>query len=382
MNAVTLQLKVIASPVEFYALRSEWDDLWSRANGHHHESFTVCWLSWLRVAEPQARKLRIILLRENGRLVAVWPLVSYRKLLWTVLRPLSPEGADYTSILVEDGPSTSVFIDQVWRAAHRRYGADIILLPYVSVKSDLYRLASQHRRVMVAKQHSSAVAKLSSETDWVTYSNSLGALFKKKPGALKRHLEKLGKVEIRVLGPDDADENARVIDWMLACKREWADRVDKKGEWLYSKEYRNFLVDVLNQRHGEVIARLLVVCLDGVVIAATVLGLGKSCISGVIGSFDPKHGKFHPGSLAMESCVKWVFEQGFDLDLGIGPESFKGYWSRNNFTAVWSMQIANTRWGRLAFAADSLRQTLSQRMNRPASNAKGYQELASDQPTN
>jgi hypothetical protein len=72
--------------------------------------------------------------------------------------------------------------------------------------------------------------------------------------------------------------------------------------------------------------------------------------------------KFGPGSVAIEACVKWVFEQGFDLDLGIGPEDFKGYWSRDNFTAVWSMQIANTRWGLLAFAADNLRQTLSQRV--------------------
>ena len=187
---------------------------------------------------------------------------------------------------------------------------------------------------------------------------------------------------MRVLGPDDADENARMVDWMLACKREWADRVGKKGEWLYSKEYRNFLVDLLNQRHGEVLARLLVVSLDGAVVAVNMIGLGKSCINGIIGGFDPKRRKLAPGSVAMEACIKWVFEQGFDLDMGIGPENFKGYWSRDNFTAVWSMQIANTRWGLLAFAADKLRQTLSQRVNRPVSNGTGHRGLTSDQAKN
>ena len=99
----------------------------------------------------------------------------------------------------------------------------------------------------------------------------------------------------------------------------------------------------------------------GAAVAVNVLGLGKSCIDGVIGSFDPKHGKFAPGTVAMEASVKWVFEQGFDLDLGIGPENFKGYWSRDNFTAVWSIQIANTRWGLLAFAANNLvRRSLNQ----------------------
>jgi CelD/BcsL family acetyltransferase involved in cellulose biosynthesis len=360
MNAVTLQLKVITSPVEFYALRGEWDELWSRANGRHRQAFTVCWLCWLRVAEPHARKLRIILLRENGRLVAVWPLVSYRKSFWTVLRPLSPEAADHTSILVEDGPSAFAFIDQLWRAAHQRCDSDIILLPYLSVNSDLHGLASHHRRVMVARQHFSAIAKLRSENDWGAYCASLGMLSGKKPGAHQRRLAKQGEVEIRVLGPDDADENARMVDWMLAYKREWADRVGKK--WVYSKEYRDFLIDLLNQRQGEVLARLLVVSLDGAALAVNMLGLGKSCIDGVIAGFDPKHGKFNPGSVAMEASIKWVFEQGFDLDLGIGPEDFKGYWSRENFTALWSMQIANTRWGLLAFAAVHLRQTLSQRM--------------------
>jgi CelD/BcsL family acetyltransferase involved in cellulose biosynthesis len=364
MNAVTPQLKIITSPTEFFALQGEWDDLWSRANGRHHQAFTVCWLSWLRVSEPRGRKLRIILLRENGRLVAVWPLVSYRKFFWTVLRPLSPEAADYTSILVEDGPPTFALIDQIWRAAHRSCGSDIILLPYLSVNSHLHSLALHHRRVMVARQHFSAVAKLRSENDWSAYCNSLGMLSGRKPGALQRRLARQGKLEIRVLGPDDADENARLVDWMLTCKRAWADRVDKKGEWLYSREYRNFLVDLLNQRHGEVLARLQVVSLDGAPVAVNVIGLGKSCINGIIGSFDPGQARFRPGTVAMEACIKWVFEQGFDLDMGIGPEEFKGFWSRDNFTAVWSMQIANTPWGRLAFVADNLaRRFLNGRMS-------------------
>ena len=303
----------------------------------------------------------MFVLRENGRLVAVWPLVSHTKFFWTVVHPLSPEAADYTSILAEDGPSTSAWIEQIWRAVRQRCGADIILLPYVSATSELYRLASRHRRVMVAKQHLSAVAKLHSETDWIAYSSSLGKLSKKRPGARRWRLAQEGEVDVRVLGPGDADENARLVDWMLACKREWADRVDKKGEWLYSEAYRNFLIELLNQRLGEVVARMLVVTLDGTAVAATVLGLGKSCVSSIIGSFDPQHRRFAPGSIAMEACVKWVFDQRFDLDLGIGTEDYKGYWSRDNFSAVWSMQIANTHWGPLAFAGDKLRQTLSRR---------------------
>jgi CelD/BcsL family acetyltransferase involved in cellulose biosynthesis len=382
MNAVALQFAVITNPFEFFALRSEWDDLWLRANGRYHEAFIACWLCWLRVAEPQGRKLRIILLRENGRLVAVWPLVSYKKCMWTVLRPLSPEAADYTSILAEDGPSASALIDQMWRAAHQCCEADIILLPYVSANSDLYQLASRHRRVMVAREHASAFAKLRSETDWAAYCASLGLLSGRKPGALQRRLAKQGNLETRVLGPDDADENARMVDWMFARKREWADRVGKKGDWLYSREYRDFLIDLLNQRYAGVLARLQVLSLDGTALAVNVLGLGMCCVNGVIGSFDADYARFAPGLVAMEACVKWAFEQGFDLDMGVGPENFKGYWSRDNFTAVWSMQIANTCWGVLAFAADRLRRTLSQWVKRPVSNSTGRQVPVGNQARN
>jgi CelD/BcsL family acetyltransferase involved in cellulose biosynthesis len=362
MNAAAPESSVITSPAEFQALQGEWDDLWSRANGRHHQAFMVCWLCWLHVAEPRGKTLRVIVVREKGQLVAVWPLVSNRKQCWTVLRPLSPESADYTSVLVEEGPCASVRIRQAWAAARRQCGADIILLPYVSVDSELHGFASRQGRLMAAKQHPCSVAKLREESDWDTYCLSLGTLNGRKPGALERRLAKQGELEMRMLGPDDAHENASMIDWMLARKREWADRVDKKGEWLYLKEYGNYLVNLLNQAQGETLACLLVVYLDGAPVAVNMMGLGKSCVNGIMGGFDSRFAKFAPGSVAMEQCVRWVWEQRFDFDFGIGPEAFKGYWSRNNIALVSSMQIANTHWGSLAFMADGLRRTFGRCM--------------------
>jgi CelD/BcsL family acetyltransferase involved in cellulose biosynthesis len=359
MKVETIQLEVVTTPVAFHALNREWEDLWHRANGRHHQAFRVCWLCWLHAAKPHGKKLRCIVLREEGRLVLVWPLVSARKLLWTSLLPLGPEATEYTSMLVEGGPSAPALIAQAWQAAQQCCGADFIHLPYVSANSDLHRLASSHPHVMAADQHSCAVAKLSEVPDWDKFCASLGTLAGRKPGALQRRLSKEGKLEARFLGPDEPDEIAKMIDWLLAHKREWALRVNKKGEWLYSSSYRDFLIDLLSQNDGKILAHLFVVALDGAPIAVSVCGVGKTCAIGIIASFDANYYKFAPGSVAIEHWVKWAFEHRLDFDLGIGSERFKSYWSRNNISVVWSLHIANTRWGLLALQANDLRRALA-----------------------
>jgi len=290
----------------------------------------------------------------------VWPLVVYRKLCWTVVRPLTSESTDYTSILVQDGPAAPEAIERAWDAVQKRCGADIILLPYLKADCKLFELASRKRGVATTA-HPVAVARLRGETDWNAFSSSLGRLFKNKPGALEQRLSKKGDVKIRFLGPQDHEENIRLVDWMFDCKRQWADRVDKKGAWLYSMEYRNYLVALLNQTDSEVVARLMVLSLDRAPLAVEIFGLGKTCVDDLIAGFDPDHWRQSPGTIATEHCVKWALEHHLDFDLGAGIEKYKGYWSRNHILTTWSMQIASTGWGLFALQAENLRRRLFER---------------------
>ncbi|MDR5856398.1 GNAT family N-acetyltransferase [Caballeronia sp. LZ062] len=353
MIAPALQIEVIKAPEEFNALQHEWEALWRRARGRHHESFAVAWLSWECVAKPLGRALRIIAVRSNGRLVAVWPLVRSRNRLWTILRPLSPESADYTTVLADPDYTSFQLTEAVWRAVREQCPSDIVLLPYLDRDGDLYRLASAHDGVMIANEHPYAVARLSRERDWETFAASLGTLSGKKPGALLRRLERQGKVDIRILGPADADDNARMVDWMLACKRGWAERVDKKGAWLYSPLFRNYLVAILNRPpgpDGQPSARMMVLKLDDRPIAANMIGMGTDSILGAMGGFDRQHSKLAPGAVTTEAWVRWAIENRLDFDLGVGSESFKPYWSKGNVAVAVSLQIAQSPWGRVAFA--------------------------------
>lgn len=281
-------------------------------------------------------------------MVMVWPLVTHKRYLWTYMVPLSPEAGDYTSVLMEGGPSAPTLVAGAWHAVCHRCKADFVHLPYMNEGIELYQLASCEPHVVHASRHDSWLAKLREETDWDAYCNSLGTMYRKKPGARERRLAKEGQVAVRVIDPSDALEIASIVDWMLEWKRAWGDRVDKRGEWVDSPLFRNFLVDLLGTAQGQAMARLVVVSLDGKPIAALVVSLGNPCATAIIAGFDAEYGKFGLGSIVVEHGVKWAFEQGFDLDFGVGSEHFKPYWSRGNVSTAWTLQIVNTRWGLLA----------------------------------
>lgn len=344
----TRSYDIVRSEAEFRALQHEWEALWLRAHGFYYQSFSYCWLAWQHVAKPHGRELRCIVCREDGQLVMIWPLARYTRALWNYLVPLGSEGGDYASVLVAEGADAPALIDGAWQAARRRCGADFIHVPYLHEKLHLYTLVSQERHVLFAEAHESYVARLRDQTDWDQYCSTLGKLSGKKPGAFAQRLAREGNVATRIVDPADKAGTAALIDWMLACKRTWSDRVGKHGEWLDSTEFRNFLVHLICPADVPSMARLIVVTLDDAPVAAIVVSLGNPCANAVIAGFDADYGKCRPGLIAVEACVKWAFENRFDVDFGVGSERFKSYWGRDNLSTAWSMQIVSSPWGLLA----------------------------------
>jgi len=348
MSPSRSQFEIITNPDAFRALQSEWVALWAGAPGRYLQAFAEGWLCWRIPPQPRGRQLHCIVCREQGKLLMVWPLVTYRFLFWTLLRPLSPDTADHTSILMDEQIGNAAVIEDIWRTVMRSCGAHVCDLPYVSEGSPLYEIADKQPRAIVSERADAAIAKLRGEADWQAFCATLGTLSGRKPGARERRLSKEGKLVVRMLPPQDTADYAAWVDWLLARKREWIDRAGKRGDTLNSSAYRDFLVDMLDPPAGDAMARLFVVTLDDVPLAASVVGMGESCITGLIAAFDQRYSKYSPISIVIEHCVKWALEQDKDLDFGVGSESFKAYWSRDNFTRTCSFRIANDRWGVVA----------------------------------
>ncbi|MGF6570626.1 CelD/BcsL family acetyltransferase involved in cellulose biosynthesis [Paraburkholderia sp. GAS333] len=369
MGAGTTGITIVADPADLQALQVEWDELWNEANGLHFQAFAVCWLCWTMVAQPQRKKLRCIVYRENGKLLLVWPLVSHQRLFWSVLDPLTPGTIEHTSMLLAQGPHSSRAIASAWDAACKRCGADIFMVPYVDVGNPLHELAERQARVMASSSDVSMKAILPRFQNWDTFCASLATRDRKRPGSRFRKLSQHGELVARLLGPEDAGSFDTWVNWMVERKREWAASKGKTSSWLDAPTYRNYLAALLHSTDEQSKGYLYIATLDGVPIAASIVGMGKTCLTDLIGAFDRKYEKFEPGLLLKEISMKRAFDLGLDVDFGVGTERFKAYWSGKNIVPNKSFQIATTRVGVLAFGIKRLTQALKSWRTAPPTGA-------------
>lgn len=349
MAAGTTDIVVIEDQAAFQSLQAEWDELWNEADGLHFQAFSVCWSCWTEVARPQGRKLRCIVYRENGKLLLVWPLVSHRRLLWSVLNPLTPGTIEHTSMLVAQGPHTARAIAAAWQTASKRCGGDLFMVPYVGVGTALHQHASRHARVMASSGDVAMIARFPRDQDWETFCASLGPFEKKRPGARYRKFAKEGELVARRLEQEESGSFDTWVSWMMERKREWASRKGMASTWLAGSAYRNYLLALLNSTDEQSKGHLYVLTLDGAPVAATIVGMAKTCATGLMGAFDQHYAKFEPGQIIREVAIKHAFDLGLDIDLGVGTERFKAYWSRQNSLSTESFEIAASPLGVFAF---------------------------------
>jgi len=352
MNDASTAYEIVTEEAGFRALQPEWDDLWARARGWYYQSFGYCRLAWEQIARPLGKKLHIIVRRDAGGVVLIFPLITYRRALWTYLMPLSSESADLTSVLVEDNARTAALVEGAWDAVRQRCGADFIQMPYVPDSTDLHRLALKQRRFMVREHTPRYVAITSEESqryDWKAFCDSLGTFYRKKPGKLERRLATAGRVAIDVLDWTDNARIAAAVDTMLAWKRDWAARAGKQGPWLHSEHYRNFLVAWLSTEGNAVRSRATVIAVDDVPVAVVLVCSDARAVTGIMSSFDAAFGKWSPGLLSVELTAKWAFELHLDFECGPGAEEFKSYWSRGNQSYCCTTLGINSPWGLVAF---------------------------------
>jgi CelD/BcsL family acetyltransferase involved in cellulose biosynthesis len=383
MNDASAAYEIITDEAGFRALQPEWDELWTRARGWYYQAFSNCWTAWEQVAKPMGRKLHIIVRREARKAVLIFPLVTYRRALWTYLIPLCSESADFTSMLVEGNARTSELVEGAWNAARKRCGADFIHMPYLPDTTDLYRLALKERHSVIREHTPCYFAKFSEESkryDWQGFCKSLGTLHRRKPGEIERRLATVGKVRVDVIDWTDPVRIAASVDALLTWKRVWGARVGKHGHWLYSEQYRNFLVAWLSTENSAVTGYAIVVSVDDAPIAVAVFCTDARAGTGIIASFDSAFAKWSPGALAVETFAKWAFDRQLDVDFGAGSEQFKAYWSRGNRSYCCTAQSVNSWWGLVALCARRWPRNVTKRVRALAGRAEAEEVDLSARP--
>jgi CelD/BcsL family acetyltransferase involved in cellulose biosynthesis len=289
--------QIITSVPAFLALEQEWRDLCHRAPEHYFtQSFDWCRVSWEKVAEPRGRRLYCLVLRQDGRAVLIWPLVTYRNKFWSIARPLGPETTEYTAPLVEDGPHSAQWIAKAWRMVRKSCAGDVVLLPYVRADSPLHRVICRDKAAIAPSIAKTFFVTWGGHPDWDSYYRTLDRHQRREVDRPRRRLSDLGELKYRPM--IEPREFPAVIDWMLARKTDWLLRTGRRGAWRDENEYRKFLVAVSRWTERRPGIGISVLELDAKLVAAVLTRRDNVRLEGVITVFDPALRQFGPDSRA------------------------------------------------------------------------------------
>jgi CelD/BcsL family acetyltransferase involved in cellulose biosynthesis len=344
-----MTIDIISDSRDLVALQPEWDALWSsvRSPGYQ-QSYTFARICLQEIHNDQRSPLRCIVVRQSGKVVLIWPLLIRRVALVKILSPLWSTGAEYTEPLVQDGPGGLDLVSSAWLSARSKIAADIISMPQLKVGSYLHTVVSRENPADVETDTCYVIQWDKKWTDWDSYCKavSTGHDSKQTRRRKRKKLEEQGEIEFQILTA--SSETAALIDWTLQHKRDWAERVNKRGSWLYSESYRNFLVALFSSESAGQTFAIFLLKINGIPISTKLVAYNKKKLDWIITAFDAAWGRYSPGSLLDEYCVHWTFEKGLELDFGPGPVAYKKLWSNDNAITTVSYRFSGSLLGAIA----------------------------------
>lgn len=317
----------IHGPESLPGLRREWNDLVDRCPSHYlSQNWRWATDAWMAVGGPSGHELQILALREGGRLVALWPLVIYRRAGLRIVRQLGSGGSEYTSPLCEIGPRRVEYMARLWHAAHSL--GDVLFLYHVRSDDPFADLPRRHPvRCLTEKVRSAPWIARADYGQWADYlatvsTSRLSGLRRKR-----RRLAELGDLDVALhQGP----VSEALIDSLLAYKKAWMSGHGLSNGWLGRREYRAFLLALTSGVDGRDGLRLFSLSVNGTPVAFQLNAVDARRVEFLIGAFDGQWARYSPGQILMLECIRWAFEQGLDYDFRIGDEPYKWTWARRD----------------------------------------------------
>jgi CelD/BcsL family acetyltransferase involved in cellulose biosynthesis len=351
MSTEALAFETVRTVDGFRALQPEWDDLWRRAKGEYFQSFAFC-NSALETDDIVARrKLHCVTGRRDGRLVAIWPLVTFRNVCWKYATPLGPENRAPSDILAAPDDDRDELVRATWRAALKSTGADVFQLWRIRSTSLLHRYATRENIARRLQEEPTPYAMLRKEQDWEAFCRSRPGRSRTRPLYLKKRLASHGAISVEVVEANDKRLQP-LIDWFVLHKREWACHNGLNSQWVFSESSRAFWNALLSQGSPDAAEfRLFVLTLDGEPCAINIIAVNAACAYLLANTYDRGNARLSPGTVLIDDCVKWAYDHGLDFDFGPGDQSYKFSWTGGLSYTTASFLVLPTLWGRSGHAA-------------------------------
>ncbi len=276
-------------------LAEEWDALADRAGvgPFQRPGWVVAW--WRAFG---AGRLRVLALRDEGRLVGLVPLCRRRGVLRSPTNAHTPEYGP----LVEER-HTRQLVHALFQHPRRRITM-AYLAPYRPTLSD-YEAVAAERRYRLLHRVFERSPYVVTEGDWATYENSLNAKLRSELRRRRRRLEDKGAVSVEV-HDGRAGLDALLDDGYRVEASGWKG---KEGTAILCRpDTRQFYTEVARWAAARGWLRLVFLRMDGVPLAFEYAIEEGGAYYRIKGGFDPGYASFSPGKLLVHETLKRAFQ--------------------------------------------------------------------------
>jgi len=334
------EVRRIASLDAFSALRPAWNELAYATQAHLLcMTYDYCELA-ARTAFNNAASIDVVMVYRDQDLVAIWPFAIERRGLLRVAKALTcGSNEEYGGPLVKEGPSggmsgsTQGSVHSALVDALRQLDADLLEVRFVRHGSELQKslaLAPQSWLLrLLPLQWRGGLPAYSIEmrdfSNWETFAATLSKSLRATLRASLRRLGERGHVELGWC--KTCDDAHRVLAWLFANKRRWAQSQGLDTPYLMDDRARDFFMAWARQTDLQNIPLVAFVKVDGVPVAAALNLVGRRLLEYFVISYAPEFARYSVGNLLLEFLVKWAYDHGRDFDFRPLYADYKARWS-------------------------------------------------------
>ena len=342
-----MKIDIVEDPQSFAQIRQEWTDLCLRSSPHQYfQTFDWHWTWWTHVGSPKGDKLRIIIVRESGCVVSIWPLVIARQSSCRVLKWMADDVSDYCDVLIDRETEARECLKKAWDVLRSISGADVLKLDHVRADSPIRSLLEKE----ICETPSISVApfiELERWKNWPTYYAAFKKNLQVKTHSRKlRRLKEKGPVSFTIVNNEKNLDN--IVQLMIRQKIGRFEEKGQSGVWDKGSHVA-FLLSAVKNAFADNTLHLSVLSVNDHAIAIHLGWRYNNCLYYYIPTFDLSFRQFSPGRILLENLLEWCFTNNVKMfDFMLGDETYKYNWTNSEMQS-YSYASPITLWGRVYF---------------------------------
>ena len=354
---MTFQLDILTDEADFWALAPEWNDLLVHSSANNI-FLTWEWVStWWRYFGAEYQ-LWLVMVRKNGRLQAIAPLVlqqqlqskkvKYRQLIFLGSNEAAPDHLDFIVHQDADVKVWEVLTKYIWA---KRGQWDILFLESVVATSTAVKLLQGYTARRWQHESDLICPAVQLPESWEVYMQQVGGRMRRKLKRHERQLACMGEVKFTLV--TDVAELPTAISELRRMHQTLPD-----GGAFQNTHMASFQEEVATAFLQQGWLRCFRLYVDGIDVGiAYGFGYANKLYYYMTG-YDPKWSHYGPGWQITAHAIRCCIEEGMrEVDILRGDEPYKYNWLAEAKKTL-CVKIAGSSRGKLLMEARALKSVL------------------------